>query len=271
MLVNPNGSFAYDPRGAFDELIAGQSAMDTFRYTVSDGEGGADTATVTITVLGNNGPVARDDAYVTGENTNLVVGPSIGLLANDTDPDDPLTVTSMDTSRTLGSVSWWGTNGSFLYNPNRQFERLAVGETAIDTFTYTVSDGKGGSDTATVIITIEGANDAPVARMTRIRRTRTRLLSVAANTGLLANDTDPDASDVLTVSGVNTAGTLGVVTWNANGSFTYNPNGRFESLAVGQTATDTFTYTVSDGQGGTGTARVTLTIAGVNDAPVAAG
>ena len=80
-------------------------------------------------------------------------------------------------------------------------------------------------------------------------------LSVAANVGLLANDSDADASDVLTVSGVNTAGTLGVVTWNANGSFTYNPNGRFESLAVGQTATDTFTYTVSDGQGGTGTAR----------------
>ena len=86
-------------------------------------------------------------------------------------------------------------------------------------------------------------------------------LSVAANAGLLANDTDPDASDVLTVSGVNTAGTLGVVTWNANGSFTYNPNGKFASLAVGQTATDTFTYTVSDGQGGTGTARVTITIA----------
>ena len=65
-----------------------------------------------------------------------------------------------------------------------------------------------------------------------------------ADLGLLANDTDLDASDVLIVSGVDTSGTLGAVTWNADGSFTYDPNGQFESLAVGQTATDTFTYTV---------------------------
>ena len=55
----PNGSFAYDPFGKFDDLLAGQTATDTFSYTLSDGEGGTDTATVTITIYGNNEPVAE--------------------------------------------------------------------------------------------------------------------------------------------------------------------------------------------------------------------
>ena len=57
-----------------------------------------------------------------------------------------------------------------------------------------------------------------------------------------------------------------LVTLNADGTFTYDPNGQFESLGVGQTATDSFTYNVSDGSF-TNTATVNLTINGVNDAP----
>ena len=68
--------------------------------------------------------------------------------------------------------------------------------------------------------------------------------------------------DVLTVSDIDTVGTKGTVTCNANGSFTYDPNGKFESLGVGETATDSFNYTVSDGQGGADTATVTITIHG---------
>ena len=70
----------------------------------------------------------------------------------------------------------------------------------------------------------------------------------------MANDSDPDTSDVLTVSSVDTSGTLGTSPGTPDGSFTYDPNGQFESLAVGETATDSFTYTVSDGNGGTDTA-----------------
>ena len=190
-------------------------------------------------------------------------------MANDTDPDDPLQVSGVNTSGTLGSVSW-NADGSFTYDPNGKFEHLAVGETATDTFTYTVSDGKGGTDTATVTITIHGANDAPVAADDAYATDEDTPLQRGGNLGLLANDSDPDTSDVLTVSSVTTSGTLGPVTWNANGSFTYNPNGQFESLSAGQTATDTFVYAVSDGNGGLDTASVTITINGANDAPLAA-
>ncbi len=83
---------------------------------------------------------------------------------------------------------------------------------------------------------------------------------------VLANDSDADLSDVLSVDSLNTTGTLGSVTNNGT-DVTYDPNGAFESLAVGETATDTFSYTITDGQGGYDTATVTVTIHGQNDAP----
>ncbi len=60
------------------------------------------------------------------------------------------------------------------------------------------------------------------------------------------------------------------MTVNAAGDFTYDPNGAFEYLDSGQRATDTFTYQIDDGNGGTETATVTVTITGVNDAPTVA-
>ncbi|NIL98262.1 MAG: hypothetical protein GTO53_10450, partial [Planctomycetales bacterium] len=80
----------------------------------------------------------------------------------------------------------------------------------------------------------------------------------------LANDTDPDTTDVLSVTAINTVGTIGLVSDNGDGTFTYDPNGQFDYLAVGESATDTFSYTVSDGNGGSDTATVTITITGVN-------
>jgi VCBS repeat-containing protein len=67
---------------------------------------------------------------------------------------------------------------------------------------------------------------------------------------------------------MDTSGTVGaVIAWNASGSFTYDPSGQFEYLPAGSSTTDSFTYTVSDGNGGTGIATVTIAINGVNDAP----
>jgi len=84
----------------------------------------------------------------------------------------------------------------------------------------------------------------------------------------LNNDSDPDVGDTLTVTAVDTSGTVGAVTaWAADGSFTYDPDGQFEYLKAGSSTSDSFTYTVSDGNGGTDTATVTIPINGVNDAP----
>src|SRR4029078_5635070 len=78
--------------------------------------------------------------------------------------------------------------------------------------------------------------------------------------------TDADVTDSHSFS-IDTTGTLGSVTNNHDGTFGYDPNGAFESLAAGETATDTFTYTLEDGHGGPSTETVTVTIHGANDGP----
>ena len=78
---------------------------------------------------------------------------------------------------------------------------------------------------------------------------------------VLFNDTDPEG-DPLTVTAIDTAGTLGIVTNNGDGTFDYDPNGQFESLSNGESATDTFSYTISDGSL-TDTGTVTIAITGL--------
>ncbi|HTS40487.1 MAG TPA: Ig-like domain-containing protein, partial [Xanthobacteraceae bacterium] len=208
----------------------------------------------------NNPPDALDVAASANEDTSN----PITVNASFTDPDVSDTHTfSIDTTGTTGSVVD-NHDGTFSYDPNNQFETLAVGETAIDKFNYTVTDSQGASDTATVTVTINGENDPPVAHDVS--------KSTNEDTGnpitISADVTDVDTSDTHTFT-IDTSATKGSVVNNLDGTFQYNPNGQFESLAVGESATDTFTYTADDGHGGTATATVTFTIQGENDAPTA--
>ena len=120
----------------------------------------------TLFYLANAVPVANDDAVTTTEKLKI---DSVNVLGNDTDADlDELTVVSINTSgdlatetpATIGEVEL--INGVVSYDPEDNFFYLNVGETATDYFFYTISDGKGGSDTAKVTVTITGVNDPPV-------------------------------------------------------------------------------------------------------------
>ena len=206
------------------------------------------------------------------------------MLANDSDADasDVLTVSAVDGSAAnVGSAvaGTYGTltlnaDGSWSYVPNAAANALAVGETGSDSFTYTVSDGHGGTATTTLSLTVTGANDGPVA----VADAATTGENTTASGNVLANDSDADASDVLTVSAVDgsaanvgsaVAGTYGTLTLNADGSWSYVPNAAANALAVGETGSDSFTYTVSDGHGGTAITTLSLTVTGANDGPVA--
>ena len=139
-----------------------------------------------------------------------------------------------------------------------------------DSFTYNIDDEIIGntSNLATVTINVTPVNDAPVAGDDDGVGYSTDEDSAFTTASVLGNDTDVDG-DTLTVSGLDTTGTLGLVTDNGDGTFDYDPNGAFESLGAGDSTTDSFSYTVSDGNGGTDTATVTVTVNGVNDDPVA--
>ena len=263
-VILSNGEITYNPNGQFESLAAGETATDSFTYTINDGASGSDSATVTITITGqNDAPDANDDSAGVFANAGDSV---IDVLSNDSDVDasDTVTVISVDGSGAAGQVSLVG--GQVIYNPNGQFDGLNQGETTTDSFTYTISDGNGGTDTATATITITGpapGNTAPVA-------VDDAPAAVSEDSGafqinVLGNDSDADG-DTLSIISIDQTQTAGLVTLE-NGQISYSPNGQFDGLNDGETATDSFTYTISDGNGGVSTATVTITITGADDTP----
>ncbi len=232
-VVNNGSNVSYAPNANFH-------GSDSFTYAVSDGHGGTDTATVSVTVSSiNDSPVAVDDAVSTNEDTPI----TIDVLANDMDVDgDTLTITSV-TQGIHGTVVNNGSNVG--YTPTANFH-------GPDSFTYTISDGHGGTDTATVTVMVVSANDPPVA----VDDAASTQEDASVTVEVLMNDTDVDG-DTLTVVGTSST-TNGTVVVNPDGTITYTPGDGFSGP-------DSFTYTVSDGHGGTGTATVTITVASVLD------
>ena len=251
---NGDGTWTYTPAHNFG------NADDTFTYTVSDGNGGFDTGTVTISVAPvNDAPVAADDSGSTNEDVALPITVATDILGNDSDVDgDSLTVSAFDTTTAKGGGVTDNGDGTWTYTPAHNFGN------ADDTFTYTVSDGNGGFDTGTVTISVAPVNDAPVAADDSGSTNEDVALPITVATDILGNDSDVDG-DSLTVSAFDTTTAKGGgVTDNGDGTWTYTPAHNFGN------ADDTFTYTVSDGNGGFDTGTVTISVAPVNDAPVAA-
>ncbi len=355
LTLNANGSYSYVAnQDAADALDAGDTATDVFNYTVSDGNGGTDIATITITILGaNDTPVAQNDVGVIVENGTLTVtdgananlsgsydatGEHSGDVINtsssshsDSDLDDSasLNITqikenggsnsavSSGSSHNSSGTSVTGTygtltigaDGSYTYIANTAAaEALDAGDTANDVFHYTLSDGTA-TDTATITITILGANDAPVARndVGVIVEDGTLTVANGANANVSGSydatgehtgdvihtslagskDTDVDGDDTanLVVSAVRvggtegsgTAGTVGQALTGTYGQLTLNANGSY-SYVANQDAADVLDAgdTADDVfnytvSDGTATdiATITITILGANDAPVA--
>jgi VCBS repeat-containing protein len=296
--LKADGSFTYDPTGSatLQALQRGTTTTDTFTYRVNDGHGGTATATVTITVTGavDHPPVANPDSYTADNNAVLSPNAGSGVLANDTDPDgDTLVVDQLNgaggtapfTATTgMGATVTLRADGSFSYDPtgSTALQAIARGHTATDTFRYRANDGHGGTATATVTITVVGViNHPPVANPDSYAVDNNAQLNQDAAAGVLANDTDLDG-DSLTVDQLNGVGgtppftgtsAMGAaVTISSDGSFGYDPTGSstLQAIPRGQTATDTFTYEVNDGHGGTAIGTVTITVTGaVNHPPVA--
>jgi len=220
---------------------------DAFVYTVVDGAGGTDTASVTITVTSvNDDPIAADDAASGNEDEAVVIS---GVLANDTDIEgDTLSIASI-TQGSNGTVVDNG-DGTLTYTPDADFH-------GDDSFTYMISDGAGGTDTATVALTIAPVNDAPTAADDAAAGDEDGVITTG---DVLANDSDAEG-DALTITSFTQAG-HGAVVNNGDGTFTYTP-------AADYNGADSFTYTVSDGNDGETVATVSITVNPVNDAPEA--
>jgi len=230
---NTNGSLTYTPQLYF-------AGTDIFTFKVNDGTADSAPAAVSINVAPNHLPVAEHHSVSTAEDTPV----AISLTGSDID-GDPLAY-STATGPSHGSLN--GTAPKLTYTPNTNF----YGQ---DSFTFKVNDGTADSVPATLSITVSATNDPPVANG---ETTTTQEDTPIAMIDVLANDTDID-NEMLTVTAVS-QGTNGSVTINPDSTLTYSPNADFSG-------TDTFTYTISDDEGQTDTARVIVTVNMLNDAP----
>jgi VCBS repeat-containing protein len=247
-----NGAYSYSPtNGAAQALKAGQTASETFTYTITDSFGVSDTATLTFTVTGtNDAPVAPELAGIALEDGGPI---RFDPLVQDPDLGDKLTVT-LGTDNTIGLVTL-NADGSFSYNAAGKFDMLAKGQTATDSFSYTVTDSVGAKDTKTVTVTIVGENDLATTKSDIAGVVKNGSISVSAGKGVLANDSDIDGAS-LSVAAVNgaplgggVAGKFGTLTMKADGSYGYAANTSPGALPAKGVAQDQFTYTVSDGHG----------------------
>ncbi|GAB5378278.1 MAG: hypothetical protein AcusKO_47400 [Acuticoccus sp.] len=240
-VVEGDGTVTYTPDADF-------FGVDSFEVEVSDGQGGTATSTVSVTV----DPV-NDDPVAAGDAAQVVIGNAIiiDVLANDTDADpDTLAVIAV-TDGTAGTVAI-NPDGTVTYTHD------GVSPVGADSFTYTVSDGNGGTDTATVDVQVlDEPNAPPVAAADAI---------VLAEDGSATfqpgdNDTD-DNGDTVVASAIASGPANGTAEVNPDGTVTYTPDADFNGA-------DSFSVTVTDGNGGFDTALTSVTVTPVNDAPVA--
>ncbi|WP_172205241.1 retention module-containing protein, partial [Niveibacterium sp. COAC-50] len=251
--VNTDGTLTYTPPPNYN-------GPATIIYTVSDGRGATTDGTITVNVTPvNDAPTATNVAVTTLEDTP-VAGRTPG---SDVDGDTLSYAKGSDPAH--GSVTV-NTDGTWVYTPTKDYN-------GPDSFTVTVSDGKGGTTTATVSVGVTPVNDAPVPGTTDgpagtpvsdaniDPATGHYTLSTPEDTPISgqvkATDVDGDSLSFAKASDP----AHGSVTVNTDGTWTYTPAKDFNGP-------DSFTVTVSDGKGGTAIATVDIGVTPVGDVAV---
>ncbi len=220
---------------------AGFSGTVTFPYTMRDGGGRTSDANVTVTV-GNAAPAAADGTVGTPYGRYLDV--DVRTYVSDANlPPDTLRVSGA--SNPSNGTTVVRPDGTVRYTPD-------VGFSGTDHFTYTIDDGRGGSDTGRITVTV--SNGLPVARPDAT----TVQAGVPLAIDVMANDDDDPNGDPLTI-GVTALPAHGTAAVGPGRKITYTPG-------AGHRGADLFGYTLSDGLGSSST---TVTIGVVNSAPVA--
>lgn len=297
LTIASSGALTYDPNGQFESLATGATDSESFSYRVSDGSGGTDTGTLTVTITGvddapavaptggalgyteNAAPTAIDQALgLTDVDDSDLTGATVQLT--NPQPGDRLAYAT--TSGVAGSVNGAGDTvtltGTHTVAAYRAAMRAVTYDSTSDTpatVTRTVdfiADDGETTGHATRTIALTAVDDAPVPTAdSRTTGEDTPLADAAP--GVLANDTDVDSPSMTVDQVAGSAANVGQpvttakgakVTIAAGGALTYDPNGRFESLGGGQTATDSVDYGIA---GASTPVTATITITGADDAP----
>jgi hypothetical protein len=237
--VLSGGTCIYVPSSNF-------SGTDTFTYRVSDSSASS-TASVSVTVNPvNDSPVASDDSFITNENANGV----IQILVNDYDPEgDPLTPVILNQPASGSAVIQ--ADGSVLYTPQ-------PGYSGSDYFTYSVTDSEGKYDSASVSVVI-----SPLAvAFSAVTDSLVVSEDSQVTLNLLSNDQNPE--NLALTMALQSLPLHGQAQLSQDGLLTYIPNADFYG-------NENLTYSLTDGEGNTSIASVSIEVSPVNDPPVALG
>lgn len=232
------------------------NGAETFTYTAENQSGVERTATVTLQITDiNDPPVALNDAFTVFRNSTLNV---LEVLSNDTSgvddaSADTLTISAVSAGSAGGTITIGSSGLTLRYTPATDFQ-------GSESFTYTLSDGRGGTSTGSVSVSVDQANPPPTPQNDNFTVTED---AAQASFDVLANDTTNDSSETLSVSAVGTPNFGGSVAVASDGqSILYRPSPNFSG-------TEIITYTLRDSGGATATGLVTFTVEPVNDAPTA--
>ncbi len=247
--LNPDGSIRFAPDADYFGLAG-------FTYTVSDGVGGFSVGTATLDIAPVNDAPRLVGESLTLDEDNQAHFSIASLLANDTDVDNAhgdlaITAVTIDPlSAANGGVSI--NNGHIVFAPTLNFNGQA-------SFSYTVSDGVGGVSQASVNLTFNPINDAPVANSELVfgKRDVSYTFTQAA---LLANDTDVESPGNLRVGSISNV-LNGAATLNSDGSVRFVPT-------EGYAGRGSFDYVVVDPDGGSSTATAQIDFSRINTSPI---
>ncbi|MGE5567308.1 MAG: tandem-95 repeat protein [Parcubacteria group bacterium] len=247
------GAYSYTPDADYN-------GSDSFTVTVTDSQGATDTIEVDVTVNPvNDAPVfASDTATAGGDEDTAITGT---VTATDVDTNDAVpdtlsysVVNSGPGAPSHGTVSIDADTGAYSYTPDADYN-------GSDSFTVTVTDSQGATDTIEVDVTVNPVNDAPVINEGSSDLTPSGNEDAATTGSIVATDVDGDTLTYSTPGKGDPGGpTHGSVSFDTSGGYTYTPDPDYNG-------SDSFTVTVSDGNGGSDTVAVNVTVDAVNDAP----
>ncbi|TQR83272.1 hypothetical protein D8S82_28010 [Mycobacterium hodleri] len=266
--VDAKGKFVYTPTAEARHAAAATGASaadktDSFTVTVADGHGDPVTVTVSVKIAPAN--AKPTGAAASGLFTNLNSGKITGVItAVDPDADD-FTFTGPASTK-KGAITYDSASDTFVYTPTTA-ARIAASaakasqSTKTDTFTITLSDGHGGTQSVAVKLTIAPLGHINVGPSNGSASVGQPNSATGAVTGLLTVS-DPE-HDVMSYTATTPTG--GAVTVSAAGTFTFVPTPAARHAAAADTATqadkqDAFTVTANDGYGGTTTFTVIVPI-----------
>ncbi|MFK7769637.1 MAG: VCBS domain-containing protein, partial [Mariniblastus sp.] len=283
--LNSNGSYTYtldNNNAAVNALDNGETLSESFAYEISDGEGGTSIANLTITINGTNDAPLAGGTISPQNDLDADSGISVDVTNAFSDPDgDTLTYTAtglpagltlnLNTGEITGTIDNSASQGGPASNGIYSVEVTATddnGATVTTTFAWTVTNPGPTATDNTANVTEDG--------------TLTDSGNVISDNDGSGVDSDPDADDLTIAAvdglagnvGVAVKGSYGSIVVNGDGTYTYtldNNNSAVNALDNGETLSETFSYTVSDDEGGTSTADLIVTINGTNDAPTVGG